>query len=218
MTIQEWIEIATAAFTIIGVIASLYMSVKALREVQIDRKLQKEPYLAFETGGQKFPIEIIRQDDRTENDEMSASMEIVRINLKTEDGRIKNMYGKLRNFGLGPAIETKIIWIPQEIWLGTEKFHINEEKLLEKKYSNQYNTIPASPGHILPGQEGKFFRIPAFIQRDTEMKITKVDGMIEIQCYDVFRNKHTVRQKYHLFTGYKEETPYIHFTFSDLID
>ena len=224
MSPQQWAilgvigEVTGAAFTLVGVLLSLYMSLRALREVQADRRLSKAPYLAFEPGGQRHPIEfdILTEEERREEnlDELESA---AWVSLKTADGEVVHEYSGLRNYGLGPAIEARTVWLPKRIWIGAEDFGIDEKKSSEPKYGRELNTIPASPGHILPNQEATFFRIPAFIHCDLERKVARVDGVIEIECLDVFRQKHVTRQEFHVFTGYRDDPPYIHFTFSDII-
>jgi hypothetical protein len=193
VTIEQWTiagiisGIVTAILTLLGVITSLYMSIKAIREVQTDRKLNKAPYLAFEPGGQRHPLEFRKIDDPERIKRIAAKGENVSlVGLKTDDGKITHEYHGLKNYGLGPAIHTRITWIPQVIWVGNERFTIDSKKLSEDKYSRDFNTIPATPSHLLPEQEATFYRIPAFIQRDYERKITRVTGYIEIAYLDLF--------------------------------
>jgi hypothetical protein len=223
MTPDQWAtlgaigEVAGALFTFVGVLVSLYISIKALREVQTDRRLNKAPYLAFEPGGQRHPLEFKPLTDQEKVKEgVDESENGARVRLQTEKGRITHEYHGLRNYGLGPAIHARITWIPKKIWIGTEVFEIDSKKSSEPKYSRNLNTIPASPGHILPNQEATFFRIPAFIRRDYQRKITRVTGILEIECSDIFKQKHVTRQEFHLFTGYKDNPPFIHFTFADI--
>ena len=210
-------EVAGAFFALIGVLVSLYMSIRALREIQADRRLNKAPYLAFEPGGQRYPIDFTLLTEEEQREAGISTLENPSsIGLKTEGDRITYEYRGLRNYGLGPAIHARIIWIPAKVWVGTESFQIDDTKLLELKYRRELNTIPASPGHILPNQEATFFRIPSFIQLDYERKITEVEGIIEIECLDIFRQKHVTRQRFYLHTGYKDDPPYIHFTFLEI--
>ncbi len=218
MTLEQWAavgQIAGAVFTLVGVLIALYVALKAIREVQTDRRLNKTPYLAFEPGGSRYPIEFKEvSDELKKEDELPKDAAFV--GLKTDEGEVTFKYGNLRNYGPGPAIHAKITWIPEEIWLGSEKFRLDRDKLSEVKYSKELNTIPASPGHILPNQTSEFFRLPAFINRDFEKKVTKVTGVIEITCFDLFKQPHTTRQRFYLFTGYNDDPAHIHFTFSDI--
>jgi len=49
-------QIILPIITLIGIIVSMWLSVKALREVQTDRRLRQMPHLAFEPGGWVCPI------------------------------------------------------------------------------------------------------------------------------------------------------------------
>lgn len=219
MTANEWAaigEVTSAIFTLLGVITSLYMAVKALREVQKDRRIGQAPYLAFEPGGYRYPIEFTKVKQGTQKQDSQLPENAETVGLKTDNGKVTFQYGKLRNYGLGPAIHARIVWIPSEIRIGSERFEIDNKKLLESKYSRKSNTIPSSPGHILPNQEAQFFRLPTFIHLDYEKKVSEVRGVIEIECLDVFKQRHVIQQDFIISTGYKEEPPYIHFLFSDL--
>lgn len=218
MTLEQWAlvsQIAVAVFTLAGVLVALYVALKSLREIQKDRRLNKAPYLAFEPGGTRYPIEFNEISDELKKKE-DLPNDATSVGLKTDEGKVTLMYGNLRNYGPGPAIHAEIAWIPEEIWLGAEKFRLDRDKLTEMKYSKEYNTIPASPSHILPNQKSKFFLLPAFINRDFEKKVTKVTGVIEITCLDLFKQQHTTKQRFYLSTGYKAEPAHIHFTFSDI--
>jgi len=203
-------QILAAIFTLLGVLVSMYMSLKALKETREDRKLTIAPYLAFATGGHAYSLRF----NKYKNEEKDA--EIIQL-YTDDDGRIKELYGDLNNYGLGPAIHAKITWIPESIWFGDEEFLITKEKLLDKKYSNEENTIPSKPSHIAPREAGRFFRIPYFITHDYDKKITRVDGFVHITCFDILKNKYETQQKFHIFTDYKAEEPNIHFTFSDIV-
>ncbi len=223
MTTEQWMilgnfgQVASAIFTFLGVLVSLYMSFRALKEVHIDRKLNRAPYLAFVPGGQRLPIdfEMLSKDEQIE-EKVDKIENPTWIGIKTENGIVTHKYHGLKNYGLGPAIQARVTWIPEQIWAGAKNFLITKDELLERKYSKVLNTIPASPGHILPGQEASFFRIPTFIVRDFEKIINRVSGIIEIRYMDLFKEEHLTRQKFHIFTGYKGTQSYIHFTFSDI--
>jgi hypothetical protein len=150
---------------------------------------------------------------------MPEDAESVRIlEEESSDGSVKPVYvGELHNFGLGPALSTSVTWIPCEIWIGSERFQLDEAKQREFPYSKDINDIPTIPQHIPPGGNAGLYRLPTFIEKDFEKKISKVDGVLLIQAYDVFGDKHTTEQEYHIFTGYNETSPWIHITFSDLV-
>ena len=229
LTVQDWgavAQVAATLITFVGVLGSLWLSVKALREVQTDRKLRQRPHLAFETGGYQIPVEFVAAGKRIPGVN-PAYVEKVLPNLPdgAESVRMvhkgKNMeqsfYGHLKNFGSGPALLTHVTWIPKVVWVGSEKFDLDDKKLAEPVYSCSLNKMPSCPSHIAAGAEAELSRLPTFIEKDFERKITHVEGHLLIECEDVFAEALTVRQKFHLFARYKEDPPHIHITFSDLI-
>jgi hypothetical protein len=232
ISLSDWNAIAQlfiAVFTVVGVIASLYFSTKALREIQADRKQKQKPHLAFEYGGYRYPIRFVKAGKKIPGvnpkyvkqvfSNMSENVESVRLDeKKEEDGSIKSIrIGRLKNYGLGPAISTCVTWIPQKVWIGSESFEIDYKKLVEPIYSSSLNNMPSIPSHISPNEEGGLSRLPTFIEKDVEKKLTKVDGLLQIKTKDVFGTTIITEQEFYLFTGYKEESPWVHVTFSDII-
>jgi hypothetical protein len=59
--------------------------------------------------------------------------------------------------------------------------------------------------------------LPTFINKDFERKISEVEGILLIECEDLYGGKHITNQEFFLFTYYGSESPAIHITFSDLI-
>ena len=162
LTIQEWVSVAQVVATLvtfIGVLGSLWLSVKALREVQTDRKLRQRPHLAFETGGWKLQVEFVMAGKRIPGvnpayvERVLASLpnnaESVRLlDHKSQSGKPR-FYGKLKNFGSGPALLTYITWIPKVVWIGSEKFVLDDKKLLEPLYSGPLNQMPSFQATLL---------------------------------------------------------------------
>lgn len=50
-------QIVLSFVSFVGIVTSIWLSVRALREVQTDRKLRQRPYLGFEIGGYDIAIE-----------------------------------------------------------------------------------------------------------------------------------------------------------------
>ncbi len=224
-------QIVLPIITLIGIIISMWLSVKALREVQIDRKIKYLPHLAFEPGGWKLPIEFRKVGPAVAGIEPKYAREAFKnipsdaksISLKTkkladENEQIISMYGKLRNYGSGPALSTHVTWIARKIKVGIEDFEITKDKLREPRYSRELNCIPASPSNIMPSETANFFRLPTFIQKDHEKKIAEVDGILEIACTDIFGRKQVTNQKFHVLTNYGSDNSSIYMTFGDVIN
>jgi hypothetical protein len=221
LTLSEWSDLAQVCATVIGftgIIVSIWLSVRALREVERDRKLRHKPYLAFEQGGHRLPVKFVRGGsfipgvNRTYADKVLGHLptdgESVVIAHPEHEGRIKPiLYGHLKNYGAGPALSTAVTWMPKQIWIGNESFTIDERKQREALYSRELNEMPTIPSHIEPGAEAKLSRLPAFIIKDYEKKITRVDGELIIECRDIFGLSHRAVQEFHSFVEYREQPP-----------
>ena len=223
-------QLGIAAFTVVGVIASLYVSNRALREVTSDRHQRQKPHLAFDRGGYRYPVEFVKAGKSIPGinpnhvakvfSDLPDDAESVRLkDIPLGDGKIDPIrVGKLRNYGMGPALETSVTWVPNMIWIGEEQFNIDDQKLSEPVYNKSLNTMPSIPRHILPGEKSRLSRLPTFIEKDIDKKITRVDGLLHINSVDVFQHSHLFKQEFHMFTGYNEALPWVHVTFGDMVN
>lgn len=171
-------QILLTIITFIGIIISMWLSVKALREVQTDRKLRQKPFLGFEPGGHRLPIEFLKAGKTIPGinpeyvqkvfPDLPDDAESVRLkHIPREGGHVEILlYGHLKNYGLGPALSTEVTWIPKAIWIDSEKFVVDDKKLLEPLYGKELNSMPSIPTHILPGEEAKLSRLPTFVDKD----------------------------------------------------
>ncbi len=224
-SLNDYIALAQILAPIIalaGIVVSMWLSVKALREGQLDRKLRMMPHLAFDYGGRLLRIEFVKTGRGVSGIGPTQHKDTESISLKTEPGhggtrKVISMYGKLRNYGLGVASSAEVTWIAKKVRIGSEKFDIDSKTLLEPQYSKKRNCIPSSPSHIVPGEAGEFFRLPTFIHNDFDKKISEVEGILLIECEDLYGGKHITNQEFFLFMDYRPESPTIHITFSDLL-
>ena len=230
LTLTEWAAFAQVVATIVAavaVIVSLWMSVKALREVQLDRKLRQRPHLAFETDGWPLPVHFVAAGRRVPGVNPSYAEQVltsipedaksVRL-VDTPDPKARPYFGRLKNYGSGPALLTHVTWVANEVWIGAEKFVVDSGKAAEPLYAPPLNYMPAIPSHIAPGAEACLSRLPAFIEKDYERKVTRVEGVLCIECEDVFREQIRFNQRLYLFARYGNNPPEVHVTFSDLVD
>jgi hypothetical protein len=223
-------QIVLSFISFVGIVTSIWLSVRALREVQIDRKLRQRPYLGFEIGGYDIPIEF-KKAGRTipgiDPDfvkkmfsDVPEDAESLRIRQKESKLGIleTRFFGQLRNYGLGPALSTTVTWVPEEIWMGSEKISLDREKLPEPQYQEVLNCMPSVPSHISPEKDAGLARLPTFIEKDYKKRIARIEGFLKIGCKDVFGEKHLVTQAFYLFTYYTSDQPHIHVTFGDFVE
>lgn len=233
LTLSDWASFAQIAATLlaaVGIAVSIYIGVKTLREIQRDRLLRHKPFLAFEYGGHRINV-LFRGRGHTLPGINPAYAKKVLSHLP-EDGlsveiaprileqglKSPNFYGRLKNYGSGTALAARVTYVAEEIWVGDERFALNDAKRAEPLYSHELNGLPTSPSHIEPGQVGQLSRLPAFIVKDYQRKIARVEGCFLITCTDVFGKQHLAKQRFHLFTQYGGEQPTVHVTFSETLD
>jgi hypothetical protein len=228
MTLAEYSALAQVVLTGVtfaGILVSMWLSVRALREVQVDRRFRQRPHLAFECGGNQLPVKFEKVGKAipgvnpafAEKAFAHLPDDVESVRLKRGDAGQPLHYGRLKNYGLGPGLSVSVTWVPHEIWIGSEKFTIGHAKLSEPMCHKALNTMPTTPSHILPGEQAQLSRLPTFIDKDFEKKIKRVDGVLEIACRDVFENNHTSLQEFIIFADYLNETPYVHVTFGDIL-
>ena len=221
MTLNEWsslVQIILVAITAVGIITSMYLSVKALREVQIDRKQRQKPHLGLSLFGMQVPIEFKKIPPRMlfrfmPNNLATKLMTDLPENAKcvsTKSGGIGIGIGEIINFGLGPALSVSINYIVIEL-----EGEFDNVNLGDPIYRREFNRGSTFPSHILPRQKADIIEIPLFIILDIEQRIRKVKGIIEISCHDVFCEKHIVKQGFVLLTGYDRKEPMIQITWTE---
>jgi hypothetical protein len=145
-------QLLIALFAVVGVLASLYISRKALRELQADRHQRQKPHLAFVPGGGDYPVEFVKAGKSIPGiDPKSVAQVFPELPDDAESVRLigRMSVGKLRNYGLGPALGTHVTWTPKQVWFGNEKFEFDKTKLSEPVYCSQLNDMPSCPEHIL---------------------------------------------------------------------
>jgi hypothetical protein len=217
-------QVIVGAFTVVGVIGSLFLSTRALREVQRDRELRQAPFLAFEGGGWSKTVKFVRAGKAIPgiNPAYAARMfpnlrpdaESVRLDAPTIE---KAHYGRLHNFGSGVALDTHVVWLVEEVVIGQDSFEITDAKRAEPPYSEPLNDLPTDPGHVPAGGAAQLTRLPTLIEKDVDKKISRADGRLRIECTDVAGTSYLFDQAFHLFTGYNETPSWVHVTFSDLL-
>lgn len=226
-TFKDYVDISQiviAVTAVFGTMISIFFSMKSLQEVRIDRRLRAKPHLAFECRGNLLNIEFVKAGKRIPGvNPKYVERKFFNLPDDAESVRIitslnKVDFGKLKNYGLGPALETEIVWQPERVKIGSEEFVIDKRKLSEAVYSTELNTIPAWDSHILPGSDTGVTRLPTFIEKDFEKKISEVQGILEISCKDVYGKKHVTTQRFFISTKYKNAPPCVLVTFGDLIN
>jgi hypothetical protein len=191
--------------TAAGVLVSLYVGISTLREVRRGRQHSIQPYCLFSTGTQQISVEFSDAGGIPGVDIGPA----VRLTKDRPPGKnradTKHLWGKLRNYGLGPAINTRISLIPYRVFVGKDVFVIDDAQRTGFPYSEIYNSFGVTPSHLAVGGEGLFMRLPTPIVVDYKRRITRLDCVVKIEYEDLYASKYTKFQGLRVFAQRLED-------------
>ena len=216
-------QVVIAGFTVIGVLVSLYMSRRTLREVERDRQVRQTPYLMFERGGWQLIVGFVKAGPSIPGIEpsyaakMFPSLSPDAESVRLARGEEPQFYGRLHNLGLGPAIEPRVVWIADEVQIGQETFAITDAKRKEPPYTAELNELPVVPRQLRTGDAAQLTRLPTFIEKDVEKKVSAVSGRLRITCTDLGGKGYSAEQEFRIFTAYADLPPTVHVTFSEVL-
>jgi len=206
--------------TAAGILISLYVGVSTLREVRRGRQLSIQPFCLFATGAQKIAVELSDANGIPGIDLAMASQ--LTKNKPAGENRVdvKNHWGRLRNYGLGPALNTRISVMSYRVFIDDQVFTIDDTKRKDFPYNERLNSIPASPSHLAVGQEAEFRRLPTPIVVDYKRRISRLDCVVKIIYEDVYANAYSKFQGLRVFCDQISDSsdPAIILTFLEEID
>lgn len=123
--------------TAVGILFSLFVSIRTLKEIRRDRVLTQKPFLVFKQGGYVDKVLFEHAGKSSPGFDINYMKKIlkdlpddsisIRRQLIDENHKVRT-FGILQNHGSGPAFNIKLAWIPIEIWIDDEKFLISKEK------------------------------------------------------------------------------------------
>jgi hypothetical protein len=209
-----------APVTAVGVLASLYIGVRTLRELRDERMQRGKPVLRFDGGGYRLPARLDDSYGIPGIDPAYARKLMVNRPKGKNRLSIEGHYTNLKNHGLGPALDVSVTFIPYRIFIGEECFVIDTHKRREMIYSEPLNTVHSHPNHISAGGTGSFGRIPTPLVVDFNRTITQLDCVFKITCHDVFKVEHVVYQgvRIMLIPEGDDKVKYVHFVFLEEMD
>lgn len=190
-------QIAGSIGTVAAVSFSLYLARKSSTELRVDRRLRFHPVLAFESSGWLLVTERVRFAHRIGGiDPVRVEQDFGHLNKDSLCIHVTRDYGQLQNIGMGPALDVHVTWRPVTISLKNDEFTVDEKKLAEYRYSEEYNCLPASPRIIEPGSSAELTRIPIFLALDFEQDFRAVDGQLAIHYKDISGRNLETRQNF----------------------
>lgn len=192
-------QVIAVPVTALGIIVSLAIGIATLRELKAERLHRVRPILRFPNGGQVIPVEL-SDSSYLPGFEPQSALSLTR-NRQKGNNRLDAtaLWGNLTNYGGGAAFDAKITFLYYRLFVANDCFVIDQMKRNDFPYAESFNTIPASPSHLPPGQSASFRRLPTPIVVDYERAIRRIDAVIVITYEDSFKLKHETRQAVRVF-------------------
>lgn len=170
------------------------------------------PILLFEPGGHVLDIERIRFNHRVSGIDPG----VVQATLGHLDAaafvlHVRRNYGRLKNIGVGPAFDVRVIWESIEIVRADDLSDRSPRTLLDVQYPEAWNSLPVVPAIVEPGGHAELTRIPSFLYLDFEQSINEVSGDVRIVYRDITGRVLESRQRFIFWTrkaGDEQEVSY----------
>jgi hypothetical protein len=213
---QTWVAIAQVLSTLlagIGIIVSMWIGIRTLREVRDDRLHRVRPKLLFNYGGQEVPCEL-----REALGIPGIDFEYARTLLSDKPPGArhclpKHLWKGLTNYGNGSALNAAITFVTKTVEKAGEEFAIDEKKLTEFPYTPELNHA-----HIAPGQSSEFFRLPTPVTLDFSEQLTSMTAEVLIQYEDTYGNEYETVQELRVTVKRERDSARVWLTFGDEIE
>ncbi|MEU3455520.1 hypothetical protein ABZ671_18260 [Micromonospora sp. NPDC006766] len=190
----------------------------AREELHTDRRLRFHPIVVFDQGPVTVPVKKRRFGRRIAGINPKAVEEAFppqTAGLEVMDST--RPYGSIRNIGAGPALDVRVWWVAERLHFGDDVFMVDSAKLIEPKFSEGFNDLPAVPSIFGTDDSAEMTRIPTFLIADFDQKITRVEGVLRITYSDIFGNHLETRQLVRMFVERDGGEPDLLVTFADLL-
>lgn len=209
MNLVDFAQIVTALVTTAGVVWSLKYSKKTIEEVNKDRLFSRLPFLLFDYDFGLINLICYKRpgEGYTNNSLSQQPFPKSETNVKTA--------GILKNYGSGPAIDIKIVWVAETVFTSSCPDGYTPDLL--DNFSIEENKTNVHSPHLDTGQTTGIHTIPYFIHTDSRHEISRVNGHFIIKYKDTFGNQYETKQGFYLFTNYEHNQPSLHISFIELV-
>ncbi len=119
----------------------------------------------------------------------------------------KGFVAKVKNVGLGVALNVYAIWIPERITDSTGTEIVKPETVKDERHFFSPITVPMV---LRPGDEAEVRYLPDCITADKTKRITLVDGVIEFHCHDVAQKPYKFRYHFTAEPSYRPDLAAYH--------
>jgi hypothetical protein len=210
-------QVCATVLSGIGIVVSVVIGIRTLREVQADRLYRVRPKLLFDKGGRRVDCRLEQKIGIPGIDPGLASA-LLRDRPSGALTCVANdLWGGLSNHGSGSALDSSITVFARQVCRAGEEFLVDPKKLLEFPYSPALNHIPAHPSHIPSGESAKFFRLPTPVTVDYAGQLSSMECVVLIRYRDLYSNEYSTWQELRVAVERREASAYVFLTFGEEI-
>lgn len=210
-------QVIATVLAAVGIITSLYIGIRTLREVQSDRLHRVRPKLLFDQGARGIECDLEEGIGIPGIDPGYAAELLKGRPRRARSCVAKGLWGDLTNHGTGAALNASITIFARKVRKAGEEFSLDAKKLLEFPYSPELNHIPAHPSHIDPGKAGRFLRLPTPVTVDYTGQMNSMECVVLIQYEDIYGNGHDTWQEMRARVERQENSARVFLTFGEEI-
>lgn len=180
-----WFQMASTIIAGAGIVASTLIGLSALNGNRRERRDKILPNLLFTPGGETARIALTDEWVFPGRDASDLEVRGFLANLPADSRRIvlREPVGELSNYGSGPAMNIKIVFLPERIQAEGGWRELSAGEKASFAFKPDSNEIIPAPAHLATGKSGSMGVLPGavcFMLPDADA----VSGKAMITCKD----------------------------------
>jgi hypothetical protein len=180
----------------------------ALAEVRHDRDLQIRPHLAFAPALPNVAIRDVALTDFPGIDPSIVADVLTKVpgggTVIVCDAQVEDSgYGRLRNYGKGAAIDTRVRFVVDEVVYASGAPTPTSE-WVEDHQAAEPDAAFTNPRDIAAGETGRIMHLPAVVSWDVFRTLGTVRGTAVIECTDIAGNRYEWSQPFGIWAFYPD--------------
>jgi hypothetical protein len=193
--IVPWFQMGATIITGIGVMFSIFLGSKTLRNSARDRLEKIRPNLMFNVGGQQIDADLSLLTSFPGKDPEDPDLKNFKNSLP-KDTRCYDSseeFGQLFNYGAGAAYNVNIWFEADRIKTGDDVQRVTRTMQASPPYGKEWNSIPSTPSNLPSGEFGGFRILPACVYLMVPDP-HEVSGTMFVECRDGDNRYHSWSQ------------------------
>ena len=200
----------------LGVIVSLRVGLRTVRNAEAARIQSVRPELYFEYGGHSVACEEGKGGGIPGID-WNHAQEFLKARPKAATQlSVKQPWTALRNHGSGSALNTKITFLCRTIKRNGQTITLSDSDLKRFPFHPALNSMPSIPSHVPAQKTAKLSRLPTPLVWDYSQNIEHIGIVCLIEYQDIFKNRY--RRAQQLDVWVHQPRDHVVFTFGHEID